>query len=194
MTDLLLQIIFFSIPSLIYLAVQRRRALPWGEIFKNLGWQASPGVYFLWALGVVAVSGLLGWLAYQIMPPEIFEDPGVNVSAYQGWSAGLSSFLLVWLRESIYIALGEEIFFRGFLGGILNRRCGFLKGNLLQALAFMLPHLFLLLVSLQVWPILIVQFIAGWLLGWLRYRSGSILPGWIAHSLVNALGALAVMT
>ncbi len=28
----------------------------------------------------------------------------------------------------------------------------------------------------------------GWLMGWLYYQSGSILPGWVSHSLVNAFG------
>lgn len=30
-------------------------------------------------------------------------------------------------------------------------------------------------------------------LGWLRYRSGSILPGWVVHSLINALGLLIML-
>jgi membrane protease YdiL (CAAX protease family) len=100
---------------------------------------------------------------------------------------------LVWLREAIYVALGEEIFFRGLLGGWLVRRLGFAIGNTVQTLIFLLPHLLLLLVSLNLWPIIAVQIVAGWLLGWLRYRSDSILPGWLAHSLINAFGALATM-
>jgi membrane protease YdiL (CAAX protease family) len=73
------------------------------------------------------------------------------------------------------------------------RRFGFLIGNLLQSIVFLLPHLFLLTVSITLWPILIPQFIAGWLYGWLLYKSGSILPSWIAHSLSNAFGAMAFM-
>ena len=91
------------------------------------------------------------------------------------------------------MALGEEIFFRGLLGGWLIRRFGFRNGNLIQALIFLLPHFLLLLVGLDLWPILAVQFVAGWLLGWLRFRSESILPGWLAHSLINALGAFAAL-
>jgi len=75
----------------------------------------------------------------------------------------------------------------------LFRRLGFARGNTVQALVFLLPHLLLLLVSRSLWPVIVVQLIAGWLLGLLRYRSNSILPGWLAHSLTNALGALAVM-
>jgi len=97
------------------------------------------------------------------------------------------------LREAFYVALGEEIFFRGLLGGWLEQRFGFMKGNTIQDLIFLLPHLLLLLVSLSLWVVVVVQFLAGWVLGWLRSRSGSILPGWLAHSLMNAFGALLTM-
>ena len=139
------------------------------------------------------IVGGLGWLAFQAVPSEILQDPNINISDYAGWTLSVTSFLLVWLREAIYVALGEEILFRGFLGGWLVRRLGFAVGNTAQALVFLLPHLLLLLVSRSLWPIIIVQLIAGWLLGWLRYLSNSILPGWLAHSLTNAFGALAAM-
>jgi membrane protease YdiL (CAAX protease family) len=97
------------------------------------------------------------------------------------------------LREAFYVALGEEVFFRGMLGGWLVRRFGFMKGNTMQALVFLLPHLLLLLVSLSFWVVVVAQFLAGWAVGWLRSRSDSIFPGWLAHSLMNALGALSTM-
>ena len=191
--DLPLQLIVFSIPSLIYIAVHRRRGEKWNEVLEKIGWQGSRPIYFLWSLGVIILVGGLGWLAFQAVPADVLQDPNINISDYTGLTISVTSFLLVWLREAIYVALGEEIFFRGFLGGWLVRRLGFAIGNTVQALVFLLPHLLLLLVSQRLWPIIIVQLIAGWLLGWLRYRSKSILPGWIAHSLTNAIGALAAM-
>ena len=191
--DLPLQLIVFSIPSLIFITVRRRRREKWNEVFEKIGWQGSRSIYFLWGLGVIILVGGLGWLAFQAVPSDVLQDPNINISDYTGWTLSPASFLLVWLREAIYIALGEEIFFRGFLGGWLVRRIGFAIGNTLQALVFLLPHLLLLLVSQRLWPVIIVQLIAGWLLGWLRYRSNSILPGWFAHSLTNAIGALAAM-
>ena len=191
--DLPLQLIVLSIPSLIYVAVRRRRGEKGNEVLRKIGWQGSRPIYFLWSLGVIILVGGLGWLAFQAVPSEVLQDPNINISDYAGLTLSVSSFLLVWLREAIYVALGEEIFFRGFLGGWLVRRLGFAIGNTVQALIFILPHLLLLLVSLNLWPILAVQMIAGWLLGWLCYHSGSILPGWLAHSLINAFGALAVM-
>ena len=191
--DLPLQLIVLSIPSLIYVAVRRWRGEKWGQVLGKIGWQGSRPVYFLWSLGVTIIAGGLGWLAFQTVPSEVLQDPNINISAYAGWTLSVTSFLLAWLREAIYVALGEEVFFRGFLGGWLVRRLGFAIGNTVQALIFLLPHLLLLLVSLNLWPIIAVQMLAGWLLGWLRYRSDSILPGWLAHSLINAFGALAAM-
>jgi membrane protease YdiL (CAAX protease family) len=193
MMDLPLQLIVLSIPSLIYIAIRKRRGDKWNEVFEKIGCQGSRPIYFLWSFGVIIFVGGLGWLAVQAVPSGVLQNPKINISDYTGWMLSVNSFLLVWLREAIYVALGEEIFFRGFLGGWLVRRLGFAIGNIVQALIFILPHLLLLLVSLDLWLIIVVQLIAGWLLGWLRYRSNSILPGWLAHSLTNTLGALVVM-
>ena len=192
--DLPLQLVVLSIPSLIYVAVHRWRGEKWSGILGKIGWQGCRPTYFLWSLGVMVVAGGLGWLALQTVPAEALQGPNVNISAYAGWMLSLTSFLLAWLREAIYVALGEEIFFRGFLGGWLVRRLGFATGNTIQAVIFLLPHLLLLLISLDFWPVIVVQMVVGWLLGWLRYRSDSILPGWLAHSLINAFGALAAMS
>lgn len=186
-------LILLSIPSLIYLVVRKIRGDQLQNIFKDMGWQTSRSLYYLWGLGLLIVLGVLGQLAFQTIPGEILQDTNINISAYQGMSLSLASFLVILFRESIYVALGEEVFFRGLLGGWLMRKFGFALGNILQAVAFLLPHLLLLLISISLWPILVVQAFAGWLLGWLRYRSDSILPGWVVHSLINTLGALVIL-
>lgn len=191
--DVPVQLMVFSIPSLLYILVQRLRGQGWHRMAKNVGWWGSAPIFFLWALAVTVGIGGLGWLAFRFIPSEVLQDPKLNITQYAGRTLSVASFLLVWLREAFYVALGEEVFFRGFLGGWLVRRSGFPLGNTLQALVFLLPHLLLLRVSLSLWPVVLVQGIAGWLLGWLRFRSDSILPGWLAHSLGNALGALAAM-
>ncbi|MBB1033761.1 CPBP family intramembrane metalloprotease [Dietzia sp. CQ4] len=89
-------------------------------------------------------------------------------------------------------AVGEEVFFRGLLGGVFIRRLGFGWGNLLQSVVFLVPHLALLAVDVRLWPLIPVQFAAGWLLGWLRHRSGTLVPGAAVHALANlAAGAIA---
>jgi uncharacterized protein len=186
-----IQLFVFSIPSLILVAIYRWRVgETWKSAFSKVGWQGSKPIYFLWSLVVLAVIGGLAWLVMKFIPPELFQSDHVNISNYASTPKTLSGMVGIFLYEAFYIALGEEIFFRGWLGGWLNRRAGFILGNTIQSIIFLLPHLMLLTISIRFWPILIPQFIAGWLQGWLRFRSDSILPGWLCHSLSNTLSAL----
>lgn len=190
MIDIPLNLILFSLPALIYLIVLNRQGQSWREAFHKLGLRASPPVYYLWGLGIFAVLGVLGLLATRSLSVEVLQNPNVTLSQYEGVTLSVSTVLWVLLREAFYTALGEEIFFRGFLGGWLFRKFGFALGNIVQAVIFLLPHLLLLAVSLSLWPLLLVQLFAGWLLGWLRYRSDSIFPGWLIHSFTNTVSAL----
>jgi len=188
-----LQLVILTIPSLIYVIVQRWRGQKWKEAFHRVGWKGCPPLYFAWSLGVFLVLAGVAWLAFRLVSPGVLQNPKISTSYYTGWTKSAGSFLRALLREAIYVALGEEIFFRGLLGGWLMRRLGFVIGNTMQSLLFLLPHLLLFTVSMALWPILLVQWLAGWLQGWLRYRSDSILPGWLVHSLANAFGALSAM-
>lgn len=187
------QLILLLLPSLIYLTVKKRQGEERYNTLVNLGWTSSKSIYFLQGLGMAIPIGVLMLVIMQMIPESVMENPMVSTSFYAGWSPSLSSFLFAWMREAFYVALGEEIFFRGLMGGWLERRYGFRIGNIVQAGVFLLPHLLLLMVSTSFWLVIVVQFLAGWVLGLLRSRSGSILPGWLSHSLMNAVGALASM-
>lgn len=191
--DIPLQTLILAMPSLAYIVVLRVRGQTWRHVLSLVGCQGTSIRYLFIGLSIGVIPGVFTFLYSQSIPIEILESPKIATSQYAGWSPSLATFVAVLLREAFFTALGEEIFFRGFLGGWLIRRFGFFVGNLLQAIVFLLPHLFLLTVSITLWPILIAQFIAGWLYGWLLYESGSILPSWIAHSLSNAFGAMAFM-
>jgi len=159
----------------------------------QIGWNSSLLKYYLWSMGVVILVSGLGWLALQLVPQDVLQDPNISISKYVDMVPSVATFLMVWLGEAIYVALGEEIFYRGFLGGWLTRKYGFALGNVAQSEIFLMPHLLLLLISISFWPMILVQLLAGWFLGWLRNHSDSILPGWFAHSLANAVGALLSM-
>ena len=186
-------LILLGLPVLVYAVVLRRRGRPRKEILDRLGLRSASLENYVWVLGILAIVGVLAVWATRSVPEEVLRSPNVAASQYAGLSLGAGTVLLVLLREAFYVALGEELLFRGLLGGVLFRRLGFALGNLLQTALFLLPHLALLLVSLGLWRLVLVQLVAGWLLGWLRFRSGSVLPGWLAHSLTNALGAVAVL-
>jgi CAAX protease family protein len=177
--DIPAQLLFFSIPSIIYFIFQIRRGVKWRSVLENLGLKGCKGAFYLVGVGIAVAIGGLMWLVLGMIPTSVLESPMVSVSAYSGWPLTLSSFMSALLREAFYVALGEEVFFRGMLGGWLVRRFGFTKGNTMQALVFLLPHLLLLLVSSSFWVVVVMQFLAGWAVGWLRNRSDSIFPGWL---------------
>jgi membrane protease YdiL (CAAX protease family) len=187
------QSISLWLPSALYVFVQRRRGLSCSKVTQLVGWKGASACYIALGLLFGLLPGLLLWVTPNLFLGELGDTPGVANSRYAGWTVSLNAFLMAWAFEAIYVALGEEVFFRGFIGGLLMRRLGFVVGNMLQAAIFLLPHLMLLTVSVQLWPLLVMQFFAGWLHGWLMHKSGSILPGWLAHSLGNAFGALPFM-
>ena len=64
--------------------------------------------------------------------------------------------------------------------------------NLVQATIFLLPHLLLLRIMPEIWPILFLIFAGGLLKGWLRIKSGSILGPWLIHPTANIATCLNV--
>ena len=184
------QLIILSIPTILYMVARKLRAEAWGTILRKVGWTAGKPVYYLWALGAFAIVAALAAVVLRFVPADFLQGS----SQYAGWKRSASTLLLAFLREGIYVALGEEIFFRGLLGGWLVRKLGFAFGNLLQAVIFLLPHLLLLQLGTAIWPVFVIQFAAGWLQGWLRYRSDSVLPGWLVHTLSNTSSAFSAMT
>jgi len=188
-----LQTIVLCLPSAIFVLVQHWRGLPWPSGLRLVGWRGASLRYLGLGLLFGIIPGLILLATPNVLPRELANNPNISNTRYSTWAATPLSFLLAWAYEAVYVALGEEAFFRGFLGGLLIRGVAFPAGNLLQALIFLLPHLLLLTVSANLWPLLLAQFLAGWLQGWLFFKSGSILPGWVGHSLANAFGALAFM-
>lgn len=176
------EFVVFCIPAVIYIAVLARgRNGTVRSALSRVGATWGSASSYGWALALLAPLLLTGWLAIVLIPAEVLRTPGVVV----GQLTSISAVAGIFLR-----AVGEEVFFRGLLGGVLVRRLGFALGNSVQAAIFLIPHVALLAVDIRLWPILPVQFAAGWMLGWLRNRSESFVPGSIVHALANILAGL----
>lgn len=176
------EFVLFCIPTAIYLAVQSRgvdRTLRSAMTRAGVSWGA-PSTY-CWALLLLLPLVLAGWLAIVLVPEDVLELPGVSIAQ----TTSIGAVVGVILR-----AVGEEVFFRGLLSGVLFRRLGFGWGNLVQALVFLVPHLALLLVDARLWPLIPVQFAAGWLLGCLRHKTDSFAPGAVVHAFANVVAGL----
>jgi membrane protease YdiL (CAAX protease family) len=97
------------------------------------------------------------------------------------------SVLAISLMEYVVFApIFEELAFRGILYAILRRRLRFLPAALLSASIFAVAHGYGIIGFVSVmW--------SGLLWAWIYERTGSLLPGMIAHALNNLLVCLAVM-
>jgi uncharacterized protein len=181
--------IIFLLPSLLTLIVLLIKRQPRDKILSVLGWRLGAPIHYLWAFLILLPAALLVVLFRLFVLADFYEHPlpGTTLYNYARLGFSLGSVAVAFLNEFLFTALGEEAFFRGWLGGWLMRRFGFWVGNTLQALIFLLPHLLLLLAGANLWPLLVLQVVFGWLVGWLRYKSDSILPGMLVHALVNTL-------
>ena len=187
--------IFFLLPSLITLIIMRLRRQPWMKTLSVLGWRLGSPIHYLWTLLFLLISAIFVVPLVLFMFSDLYRHPPQGISLYYYGHLGfsLSSILIAFLNEFFFTALGEEVFFRGLLGGWLMRRFGFLPGNTLQTLIFLLPHFLTLLVGAYLWPLLAFPALLGWFNGWLRYKSESVLPGMLVHALGNTLSDVLAM-
>lgn len=101
------------------------------------------------------------------------------------WTSG-STLAVSLLEYVVFAPIFEEIAFRGLLYAILRRRLSFAPAALLSASVFALAHGYGMIGFISVlW--------SGFLWAWIYEKTGSLIPGMIAHSMNNLLVCLAVM-
>lgn len=156
------------------------------EITNQMGLSFSgSGKYYSLAIGIALISINIAWLLLSFFPinPELLQQTSYKNHHIHNFT--ITAILLIFLKELFFTVLGEELFFRGLVGGYLFNKYSFKTANLLQTIIFLLPHTALLFISIGFYPILIVIAVSAFMLGWLRYKSSSIFPGVLSHTLVN---------
>jgi hypothetical protein len=160
----------------------RRRSLAFGLVGPALVFPlflVGFVLFYQWVCARPALAGLApaGWCA-----------------RFVGWSGLLhprapADLLLAVVNQVIVVALPEELFFRGYLLGLLERalppRRRLLGGGLgaalvLSAALFAVGHV---LVDLD--PRRLATFVPGLLFGWMRSATGSIAAGTFVHASAN---------
>jgi membrane protease YdiL (CAAX protease family) len=63
----------------------------------------------------------------------------------------------------------------------------------IQGAIFLAPHLLLLFIMPEHWPMLLFVFVFALVKGWARIRSGSILGPWLLHAAPNLAVTLRVI-
>jgi membrane protease YdiL (CAAX protease family) len=90
------------------------------------------------------------------------------------------------LEYVVFAPIFEELAFRGLLFAMLRRRFEFLPAALISTSLFALAHGYSLIGFLSV-------FWSGFLWAWIYERTGSLVPGMVAHAMNNLLVCLTVM-
>jgi len=151
----------------------------------EIGW-ARAGRLVAAVLAVVA-AGLWGeWVMDRLSEPFHFTSHWVEwFDADLVWATpSLTAVSLV--EYVIFAPLFEELAFRGLLFAILRRKLRFLPAALISAGIFGVAHGYGLVGLLSVcW--------SGVLWAWIYEKTGSLLPGILAHAINNLLVCLAVM-
>ncbi|GDX81217.1 hypothetical protein LBMAG42_30280 [Deltaproteobacteria bacterium] len=136
-------------------------------------WLVAPLV----SLGLVIVANGWGHLLAAVGHPPESQGLAETLARETGW---VRATVLVYVMTMAPLA--EELMFRGWLQSLLARRFGVKLAVVGQALVFGAMHVD------RLWAIPPLVLI-GLACGWLRARSGSLLPGLIVHMLNNSLAA-----
>jgi membrane protease YdiL (CAAX protease family) len=174
------------------------------EVLEDYGFHAKPVkkgvVYGVWAIALIFPFFALGYFAfYEIAcKSDLLAHlvPRGMCSRYGGLAGihapALTGKLLEFCAiQLVVVALPEELFFRGFLLGLLEKhfppKRRILGGGIglalvLSSLAFALIHL-----PKDGDPRALATFFPGLLFGWLRSATGSILASTLTHAGSNIL-------
>ena len=108
----------------------------------------------------------------------------------------LAGWLMMFLFSGLVTIFAEELFFRGWLLQLLQRRWSRWPAILLQALLFALlqaiPAFFLSPVQALVWIAAYSFLGVGLINGWAASRTNSIWPGLIAATFMNLIATMLV--
>jgi membrane protease YdiL (CAAX protease family) len=192
----------FPIFTVVWLVVplialaQRRDAARVG--FRSVGWRELARTSAIAFAGLLLLAGLFEpWShAYGLLVGEVLSNPRPDTTfAWLIRYDGLTAWAGLALYSGLVTIFAEELFFRGWLLQLLQRRMRPAWAIMLQATAFMLPNM---IAALLLPPLsgLVYAGVYTWLGvgvigGWAAWRTQSIWPSLVAATLWNlALTAL----
>jgi membrane protease YdiL (CAAX protease family) len=183
-------VLLAALPFLFYFLRQRRRGLSFPEMLDRVGLRVGELRYAGYC--VLLAFLFLAFLTIRPLPLEPYLREGSPQASFLGLGWAWPAIPMALLYGIVKTGFAEEFLFRGMIAGALARKTSFGRANLLQALIFLAPHLLVMLVMPELWPILPVIFVTSLFAGWVRIRSGSFLGPWILHAAVNVHTCLSV--
>jgi membrane protease YdiL (CAAX protease family) len=135
-------------------------------------------VWLVILVTAVVVYAVIGLVSGSLTGPALAVVRDATDMARIPHADGFDWFLIV-VRAVLLAGITEELLFRGVLFGWLRRYLPAWATIVITAVPFTLEHYFPVL-----FPLVLLYGIG---LGWLRERTGSLLPGLIAHLLTDTL-------
>ena len=181
-------ILYAPIPFLLYVSLLRPEGRSLTQVF-GLRIRSGKAWTFLLTILSLFACGMLGdWVisfAGQSIGHTIHWTEWFNDSLVWG---GTSDLTILFLEVSVLAPLFEEVIFRGIVFGSLRRRFGWLLSALVSATIFAFVHGYGVIGFSAVWW-------SGFLWAWAYEKTGSLLPGILAHALNNFvfLGTLLIV-
>ena len=184
-----IQIILFALIPFIWWLVTARKECSFFEWIglkrPRAGESDKP---LLWVAGTSAVFLIVSLFV-------LYSVKNVETATSEFTGLGVNAIHAILVYAVFNTALPEEILFRGFLLKRIANKTGFAIGNMIQAVLFGLMHGVLFFSSVgTIKAILITLFTGfiGWLMGFINEKKtdGSILPGWLIHSIANIFSGL----
>jgi membrane protease YdiL (CAAX protease family) len=164
--------------AVIALAVRLARAQQAEYLALKLPPKRDLRVGLVWLVGLIAVGDALLYISgYPLVTP--FQVQSYTTAAAEGWLPALL------LGAVIVAPAGEEIVFRGFLFR------GWARSDRTMWPAIVVISLLWAALHVQYdWTGILQIFVIGLFLGWMRWRSGSLLLTFLLHALFNLEGTL----
>lgn len=184
-------VLLAGIPFVIYFLVRRvKDKAGVRDVLTSAGLRVGDLRY----VGYGLIFALITVAVIIIRPPaaELSVREGSAFRIFDGLGFGGTTLSMALIYGVVKTGFAEEFLFRGLIAGALGRRLPMLWANLAQAAIFLLPHLLILAIAPEMWPILPIVFAGALVLGWLRFKSDSILGPWLVHAAANVAMAISV--
>jgi uncharacterized protein len=144
-------------------------------VLRLTGERFTPAFYAVAALLLILITGVLEFILYKSFAIDIFADTAWLREGLTSPTA-LGTFVIA----VILAPLWEELAFRGFLlSALAKTRLGFWGAALISNSLWASLH------GMYSWAGLVSVFVAGLILSWLVWRTGSIKPAIVTHAIGN---------
>ena len=133
-------------------------------------------------IAIPVVVTIIDWILviiYGVVFLGLFGEPSVYTDLGTTWESGWIDVALLMIAVAIVTPIAEELMFRGYILDSIRRIHGDWPAIIGSAILFGLVHIN---------PFLVGQaFIGGGIYGWIRIRTGSLLPSIACHMMWNIM-------